>query len=480
MKGFYQPDCNQCFDNQQIQSCIDCGCQICHGKESPDKQLLCDECDRPTHLWCLREPLQNLPKDEDEFFCDQCRNDSLEHIQIKQKQYLEKKLENIDRKPKTNWGFGMSIARGGSNTNSAIFGPIPGIYVGTWWRFRFQVSQSGIHAPLVSGIHGKENVGAYSILFTGLYPEDVDLGDDIYYTGIGGRNNKNGRRIGSLQFVQDQKMTNENKALAMSCAIPFDPKGGNAKTNWKMGKPIRLLRSGNGRKHSSLYLPKIGIRYDGIYRVVKYWSEIEPKSRFRFWRFHLKRDDPSPSPWTERGRYHAKKFGLDTPIYPDGWCLEMAGKRHLKIDYKYLSKKRITKNKKSKAITVEQKTEPEFSIPNNILSMIESDLIHHKQWTELLTMKGSKEEFLVKLRETFVCNICLDDLYMIMLSTDSNMNGKQIISLACSHLFCSDCIDHALRIELNHCPACRSKTLNLNLIKPNLVLKQIFNKIKEL
>lgn len=49
------------------------------------------------------------------------------------------------------------------------FGPIPGIEVGMAWRFRIQLSESGVHRPPVSGIHGRDVDGAYSIVLSGNY-----------------------------------------------------------------------------------------------------------------------------------------------------------------------------------------------------------------------------------------------------------------------------------------------------------------------
>lgn len=53
------------------------------------------------------------------------------------------------------------------------FGPIPGIEVGTMWKFRVQASEAGVHRPHVAGIHGRENEGAYSIVLAGGYEDDV-------------------------------------------------------------------------------------------------------------------------------------------------------------------------------------------------------------------------------------------------------------------------------------------------------------------
>ncbi len=42
-------------------------------------------------------------------------------------------------------------------------------------------------------------------------------------------------------------------------------------------------------------------RYDGIYKVVKYFP-ITGKSGLLIWRYLLRRDDPEPAPWTEAGQ----------------------------------------------------------------------------------------------------------------------------------------------------------------------------------
>lgn len=217
--------------------------------------------------------------------------------------------------------------------STTFFGPIPGIEVGSTWRFRFQVSEAGIHSPLVAGVAGKESVGASSIVFSCLDSDDVDLGDTIYFTGSGGFDlgKKTSRTaIGKVQ-VKDQSLTRGNKALAMSCAVPFNTDGGFSGSDWKLGKPIRVLRSGNSRgcHKRSRFLPKIGIRYDGIYKVVKYWSEKRGRKSLDndvsknndsegiiVWRFLLKRDDPTPSPWTKEGKKRIRRLQLHHLIQP--------------------------------------------------------------------------------------------------------------------------------------------------------------------
>lgn len=55
--------CKACKDNPN-KTCRVCACHICGGKQDPDKQLMCDECDMAFHIYCLQPPLSRIP-DED-------------------------------------------------------------------------------------------------------------------------------------------------------------------------------------------------------------------------------------------------------------------------------------------------------------------------------------------------------------------------------------------------------------------------------
>ena len=63
--GKSAPLCSTCQDNPK-RKCKDCSCQVCGGKDEPDRQLMCDECDMAYHLRCLDPPLDTLP-DADEW-----------------------------------------------------------------------------------------------------------------------------------------------------------------------------------------------------------------------------------------------------------------------------------------------------------------------------------------------------------------------------------------------------------------------------
>ncbi|KAL4238265.1 Bromodomain adjacent to zinc finger domain protein 1A [Mactra antiquata] len=46
-------------------------CKICRRKCDPDKILLCDQCDRGHHMYCLKPPIKHIPQGE--WFCPDCR-----------------------------------------------------------------------------------------------------------------------------------------------------------------------------------------------------------------------------------------------------------------------------------------------------------------------------------------------------------------------------------------------------------------------
>lgn len=115
---------------------------------------------------------------------------------------------------------------------------------------------------MIAGISGSEKEGADSIVLSGGYEDDEDLGDEIVYTGHGGRDSESGKQ------VAHQHLTRGNLALAHSSIN---------------GLPVRVIR---GVNLDSPYAPRSGYRYDGLYIVDDYWQELG-KSSFRIWRYRL-------------------------------------------------------------------------------------------------------------------------------------------------------------------------------------------------
>ena len=140
-----------------------------------------------------------------------------------------------------------------------MFGHIDKIEVGQVFKDRAHVADLGIHAPLMAGIWGAQE-GAYSIVLSGGYEDDIDELDYILYTGQGGQDTPGGKQIA------DQVFTKGNLGLKLSCIYNL---------------PVRVIRG-----HQVSYGPELGYRYDGLYRVQKY-ERVRGKSGFYICRFHM-------------------------------------------------------------------------------------------------------------------------------------------------------------------------------------------------
>ena len=142
--------------------------------------------------------------------------------------------------------------------SSPIFGPIPGIAPGHEFANRLELWGAGVHRQTQAGISARQGVGAESIVLSGGYEDDEDLGAVIIYTGRGGRSAE------TNQQVADQTLTGANLELVR---------------NEQQGLPLRVTRKVT-TGHSSFY------RYAGLYRVVSHWA-APGKSGHRVWRFRL-------------------------------------------------------------------------------------------------------------------------------------------------------------------------------------------------
>lgn len=148
--------------------------------------------------------------------------------------------------------------------SSRIFGHIPNVYEGDVFESRIVLSHSKVHRPNQAGISGSQKEGADSIVLSGGYEDDLDLGDVIIYTGHGGR------APSTKKQVTHQTLTDKNKALAVNCQNDL---------------PVRVIRGAN---HKSKFSPDHGYRYDGLYKVTKYWKK-RGKSGFDVWLFRLEK-----------------------------------------------------------------------------------------------------------------------------------------------------------------------------------------------
>ncbi|KAF9432920.1 E3 ubiquitin-protein ligase uhrf1, partial [Entomortierella beljakovae] len=311
-------------------------------------------------------------------------------------------------------------------------GPIPGVPVGSSWRFRINVAEAGVHRPPVAGISGKAATGAVSIVLAAGYPEDKDEGLEFTYTGAGGRELKEGnKRI--AQQTKNQELTGVNEALARTCDCPISLKGGVAK-NWKKSRGIRVVRSSKLKKHNAEFAPEAGNRYDGIYKIVKYWPE-KGESGYDVWRYLMRRDDPEPAPWTQEGKARTKALGLE--MYdPD--------------------------------VTPKALNDRNYEIPKGISDLMAEDSANVRSWNAIHQRKlSSLSEFLEAVfGDVFSCAICKDKLVSPVTSS-------------CGHNTCQRCLSDAFKNMGKQCPTCRAD-LSKDLNKVNIQLEAVFSKLMTL
>lgn len=148
-------------------------------------------------------------------------------------------------------------------TRSIIFGEIPGIEEGQWFKGRKEMMPSSFHRSWGAGIDGNGTDGTAAIVLSGGYEDDVDDGDEIIYTGAGGND------ASSKKQVKDQSWKNSGNAGLLKSRDE--------------GLPVRVIR---GHSHKSPFSPKTGYTYAGLYSVVDAW-EAEGRSGFKICRFRL-------------------------------------------------------------------------------------------------------------------------------------------------------------------------------------------------
>lgn len=474
----FELDCGRCDDSTKVNHCPSCGCRVCGLKNHSQPRLACLQCHQVFHVQCL--PPEAAPTSHEQWCCVSCRNDAARDARAINRNHLEQRKRRRQSN-KAECGHGMTCA-GRTNATKSIknlgctFGSIEAVPVGTWWRFRVQASEAGVHAPLVAGVHGRESLGAYSLVFAGVYDGDVDLGDNLYYTAIGGRRTEPPAKRAKYRVrprqkpLADQHLTSGvNRALAISCAAPFnedDPdRGADANVRWREGTPIRVLRSGNARRakaERSPYLPPIGVRYDGLYKVVKYWPETTTEG-VRIWRFHLRRDDPAPAPWTEQGRYRARKLGLRL-VYPPGWCKPVAGKRNWKVDERFMALNDANARDVNKSFSMADS----FKIPRGLLRLIERDVDNKSAWEDLIAAKLSKASFKKQLNELFRCAYCQ---HLVC-------HDQPVTLPLCAHSFCLQCLQRSAELNQTTCPRCQLSPLDSdNKFEPNFSVNEALAQI---
>lgn len=147
---------------------------------------------------------------------------------------------------------------------SRHFGHPPDVLPGMTYATRVDLAAAGVHRPLRKGICGSQQEGCESIVVCDGYEDDVDEWETIIYTGEGGR------KPGLNKQVIDQDLTRGNQALVLSYEKQL------------------LIRVSRGHLDGSPYAPESGYRYDGLYKVTKWWTELG-RSGYLIYRFLLRK-----------------------------------------------------------------------------------------------------------------------------------------------------------------------------------------------
>ncbi|KAI5840348.1 PUA-like domain-containing protein [Tricharina praecox] len=122
---------------------------------------------------------------------------------------------------------------------------------------------AGFHPPLVGGIFG-----AYSVVLSAGYPEDLDDGDKFTYTGAGGRDLKR-KNLRTATQSKDQYVVRGNAGLHES---------------FQTGNPIRGIR-----ECKNPLRPETGYRYNGLYKVVDAYTSKSQDGKFLVWQFDFEK-----------------------------------------------------------------------------------------------------------------------------------------------------------------------------------------------
>jgi len=165
-------------------------------------------------------------------------------------------------------------------------GHIKGTQVGQSWKNRELLKNSEVHGHTTCSIHSRGNEGAYSVLVQGKSLDGKDCGDEFTYLGSG--------KMKFMKLHADQELKGFNKELARCCDAEINEKGAVAR-DWKNSLQVRVVRGAKDR--TSEFAPEDGFRYDGLYKVVKYFKRKEVESGFYQWLFVFRRDDVKLAPW---------------------------------------------------------------------------------------------------------------------------------------------------------------------------------------
>ena len=200
---------------------------------------------------------------------------------------------------------------------------------------------------------------------------------------------------------------------------------------------MRVVRGPKLKKHFPKYAPEDGFRYDGLYKVVKYYKE-KGLSGFNVWRYVLRRDDQAPAPWTKEGVDRKKERGWSV-IYPEGYVPPPPKEKGRK-------RKLDKENEPTTTSSSPAAKKKSFSISDTFKTLTKKDKHNTKTWKDLLQKEFTDQEsFQESLQLAFACSIC-------------KCAVVEPRKLDCRHNMCKGCME---RLTKNGddvakiCPLCR-------------------------
>ncbi|RCH82204.1 ubiquitin-like with PHD and RING finger domains 2, partial [Rhizopus stolonifer] len=344
---------------------------------------ICDQCDSYWHYQCA--DLSKPPTDQ-YWYCPDCYNHDRELVIGKGTAIKSDAFKAPDKVRE-------------AELPTYHIGKIPGIYCSQSWSNRLLVEEWGIHRAINNVVCGSVSAGAVSLILNYGFKEDKDKGYEFVCSGGGGKLKKD-KCNSFAQIKGDQELIKHNLALAKTCDAPVNPIYGAQAIHWRKSQPIRVCRTSNFRRSHPDFAPKKGIRYDGLYKLVKYWP----------YRGKYRRDDQEYPAWMSAGKAVMRRKGLRT----------------------------IRESPQLTANLVR------YRIPKRIQKLITKDKRNERMWSQIRKMEfWSEYEFLHYLFDTaLACS-----------SYACSKPIKNPVTAPCGHICCLGCLN---KTKSNVCFTCRA------------------------
>ncbi|KAL0121334.1 hypothetical protein PUN28_006693 [Cardiocondyla obscurior] len=171
------------------------------------------------------------------------------------------------------------------------------------------------------------------------------------------------------------------------------------------------------------------------------------------WKYVLRRDDPTPAPWTKEGKKRIASLGLNTLENEDK---DVDTKKTNEI--KTRKRRYIDNEENNVEITSSKKIKYAFELEKELKTLIEDDKVNAKLWADCkATLIDGKPAFLKCVSNRFKCPCCLALLY-------------KPVTIPCGHNICLKCLQKSFASEFYFCPTCRHSLDKAYDIKINKIL----------